>query len=96
MGLVAGFTHQTASHEAYSGRDNFGKPTFAPVQQIRVRREPAKGVSRSATGTDVAVETYYLTEALVSVQDRLDGTSVRRVKTIVDFDGFAIGTEVWV
>jgi hypothetical protein len=40
------------------------------------------------------VETKYLTEAVVSLQDKVDGTSVRRVEEIIDFDGTRLGCEV--
>lgn len=96
MSLISGFANQQATHEAYTGKDGFNKPTYAVPATIKVRKEPAKGVRKSATGTDVAVETYYLTEATVSLQDRLDGTSVRRVRDVVSKGGVRLGCEVWI
>jgi hypothetical protein len=96
VSLISGFANQQATHEAYAGKDGFGKPTYSAAVTIRVRKEPSRGVRRSATGTDVAVETYYLTEAVVNLQDRIDGTSVRRVRDVVSKGGVRLGCEVWV
>lgn len=87
MSLLTEMAHQTATIERYSGKDGFGKPTYAAPATILVRKDPARGVRRSATGTDVQVETRYMTEATVTLQDRVDGYSVRRVEEKNDIDG---------
>ncbi len=93
MSLISSFSKQTATHEVYTGKDGYGKPAFAGVVTIKVRKDPAKGVKRSATGTDVAVETEYLSEAVVSVQDRVDGAYVRRSAEIIGKNGRRLGCE---
>lgn len=96
MSLVGGFANQKATHQPRTGRDGFNRPTYGSPRTIKVRKEPDRGVKRSAMGTDVAVESYYLTEAVVNVEDKLDGVVVRRVKEIVDMGGIRLGCEVWV
>lgn len=96
MSLVAGFANQTARLEKRTGKDGFNKPVYSAPRTIRVRKEPAKGVTRSSAGTDVATESYYLTESPVAVEDRLDGFPVRRVKDVVSKGGKTIGFEVWI
>lgn len=96
MSLIKGFTNQQASLQAYTGKDGFGKPTYATAKTIKVRKERAEGVTRSATGTDVVVETYYLTEVSLRLQDKLDGVAVRRVRDVIDKSGVKLGCEAWV
>lgn len=93
MSLISSFSKQTATHERYTGKDGFGKPAYAVPVIIKVRKDPAKGVKRSATGTDVAVETEYLSEAVVSVQDKVDGSVVRRSAEIIWTNGRRLGCE---
>lgn len=95
MSIVSGFTNQKAMLQTYAGRDGFGKATYNSPRTIRVRKEPAQGVRISATGTDVAVETSYLTEETVTTQDRIDGVNVRRVADIIGMGGERLGCEVW-
>lgn len=92
MSLISSFSKQTATHEVYMGKDGYGKPAFASVATIKVRKDSAKGVKRSATGTDVAVETEYLSEAVVSVQDRVDGSAVRRSEELRLINGRLLGS----
>lgn len=96
MSLAARYTNQTARLEAYKGKDGFGKPTYSVAHTIKVRREPSKGVVRSPTGTDVGVETHYVTEANLTIQDKLDGLTIRRIETIVSFAGHTLHYEAWV
>ena len=96
MSVVAKFAKQTADLDVFTGRDGFSKATYAPTRKIKVRREAAEGVRHSATGTDVGVETYYLTEAIVTTNDKIDGHPVRRVKEITSAKGVRLGVEVWV
>ncbi len=93
MSLISGFARQEATLERKTGNDGFGKPTYSAPETIKVRKDPGKGVRRSSTGTDVAVETTYLTEATVSVQDKLDGSEVRRVEEIIAKNGVRLGCE---
>ncbi len=97
MSLIGSFSRQTATLErATGGYDNESQPAYGASETIKVRKEPASGVKRSTTGADVDVETVYMTEAVVSVQDRLDGQSVRRVSEIIDKAGKRLGCEAFV
>jgi hypothetical protein len=95
VSLISGFTNQTAKHEVRTGKDGFNRPVYGAVRTIKVRREPASGVIRSATGTDVAVESHYITEAVVAVEDRIDGSPVRRVSELINKGGAREGFEAW-
>lgn len=97
MSLIGSFSKQAAVLErATGGYDSEGQPAVGAPETIKVRKEPASGVKRSATGADVDVETVYMTEAAVSVQDRVDGSEVRRVEEIVDKAGKRLGCEFYV
>lgn len=97
MSLIGSFSKQTATLErATGGYDDEGQPAHGTQETIKVRKEPASGVKRSATGADVDVETVYMTEAVISVQDRLDGLPVRRVSEIIDKGGKRLGCEAFV
>lgn len=93
MSLIGSFSKQTAEHRPYAGRDGYGKPSYGPARTIRVRKDPAAGVRRSETGTDVAVETEYLTEEAVALHDDVDGKTVRRVVEIHGKNGKRLGCE---
>ena len=96
MSVIKKFARQSATLETYTGRDGFGKATYAPARRIKVRREAASGVRRSATGTDVDVETYYITEATVTIRDKIDGKAIRRIREVTNAKGNVDGVELWV
>ena len=103
MSLISGFANQTATLER-AGRDADGnprydaegQPTYDPPETIKVREDPATGVKRSATGADVDAESTFLTEAEVSVQDRVNGSAVRRVEEVIGKGGKRLGCEFYV
>ena len=103
MSLIGSFSKQTAVLERAAADadgnpryDDEGQPLAGVAETIRVRKEPAAGVKRSATGADVDVETVYMAEAAVGVGDRLDGLAVRRVEDIIDKGGKRLGCEAFV
>ncbi len=65
--------------------------TYASPETIRVRYEPKSGVMRTATGASVAVESYVLTETAVSLEDKIEGSLVKRVETVVNKGGKVLG-----
>lgn len=93
MGVIAKFARQTATFESYLGRDSTGRPTYTPLQTIRVRKTPDSGIQRTFTGAEVEAETSYLTEVALKPKDRLDGANIHRVKEIVNVRGETIGYE---
>jgi hypothetical protein len=97
LSLIGSFSKQTAVLErATGGYDVEAQPAYDAPETIRVRKEPASGVRRSATGQDVDVETVYMTETVIALQDRVDGSEVRRVEDIVDKGGKRLGCEFYV
>lgn len=97
MADLGPYLNQTATLErATGGYDYEGQPLAGVPETIWVRKEPASGVERSATGDDVDVETVYWTKAVVGVGDTLDGQSVRRVSEIIGKPGERLGCKAFV
>lgn len=97
MSLIGSFSKQSATLERAGGvYDDEGQPLPGETETIRCRKEPAAGKKRTATGEDVDVETVYMTEAVVTVEDKLDGHTVRRVEEIIDKAGKRLGCEAFV
>lgn len=95
MSLISGFANQAVTLQSYTGKDGFGKPTYGSARTIMARKEPDRGVVRSATGTDVPVNTYYLTEETIDLQDKLDGVPIRRIREVIGKGGQLLGYEAW-
>lgn len=74
--------------------DGFGQPLYAAPANMRALYLQKEGVRRSATGDDVEVESYALTDAPVSLGDKIEGSDVRRVEPIVR-KGKVIGRECY-
>jgi hypothetical protein len=87
MSLLDGLDNQTAVHEPYTGKDGFNKPQYDPPRTIKVRKEPARGTQRTASGDDVQVETNYWSKEYVKLPDRIDGHVVKRAREQYDLDG---------
>lgn len=85
---------QTVTIERRTGTNGFGEPIYEAPARIRALYMPREGVRRSATGDDVEVESYVLTEAPVSLGDRIEGSDVRRLEPIVR-KGQTIGRECY-
>lgn len=74
--------------------DGFGQPLYAAPADMRALYLQREGVRRSATGDDVEVESYVLTDAAVLLGDRIEGSDVRRVEPVVR-KGKTIGRECY-
>jgi hypothetical protein len=93
MSVITGFTNQTAQLQRYTGKDGFNKPTYAAAETIKVRRDGAWGKERTAVGTEIDAESEYMTEATVSVQDKVDGIPIKGVVEITGKNGVLLGYE---
>lgn len=80
--------------EGNQRHDAFGQPLYDPPASMRALYLQKEGVRRSATGDDVEVESYALTDAPVALGDRIEGSDVRRVEPIVR-KGRVIGRECY-
>ena len=103
MSLISGFANQKATLERAErdagGNPKYdaeGQPTYGPPETIKVREDPATGVKTTATGADVDAESTFLSEAVVLVQDRVNGSAVRRVEPIIGKGGRRLGCEFYV
>jgi hypothetical protein len=95
MSLISDYANQTVSLERKESTNDYGDTTYADAESILAVYELASGLRRSLTGDEVAVESRVLTETAVALGDRIEGSSVRRVVPVIDFDGETIGYEAF-
>jgi hypothetical protein len=95
MSLISDYANQTVSLERKESTNDYGDVTYSDTESILAVYEPATGLRRSLTGDEVAVESRVLTETPVSLGDRIEGSSVRRVIPVIGFDGETIGYEAY-
>lgn len=95
MGLISGFANQAVELEKAGGTDGSGDHVPGEKRTIRARFEPAFGSKRTATGELVEVESYVLSEAEIALGDRIEGSEVVRVETIIGKNGKVLGYEAW-
>ncbi len=100
MSLISSFTKQVVAVRRRTGTDFYGQPTYdppvgSPPRFVKCRLEPKKGVVRTSMGEDIDVDSYLLTEAEITLDDEVEGSSVRRVEPIVDKAGKIIGYEAY-
>lgn len=88
------YLRHTAELERKTDRtDRFGQAVYEPPETVAARKTPVRGVVRTETGEDVEAETEIVTgpDVPVEVQDRIDGSDVRRVIERSDKAGRIIG-----
>lgn len=92
MGLIAGFSGQSVSHERYLGMQS-GTARFAPAVTIKARYEPGAGKRYTESGTEISAESYVLTEVELKVGDKIEGKALRRAAPIISRNGRVLGYE---
>jgi hypothetical protein len=93
--IVTRYANQTVTLERKSGTNDYGDASYDDPVTISARYEPRSGLRRSITGDEVAVESLVLTEIPLSLGDLVEGSSVRRVETIVDKSGRILGYQAY-
>lgn len=95
MTLVSSFSAQEITLERKEGGNFYGETSYADPVTIRARYEPNSGMRRSATGVDVEVESYVLTETEIKLGDLIEGSEVRRVEPVIAKNGKTLGYEAY-
>lgn len=80
--------------DSYEG-NTYDPPDIEDAETIMAVYEPASGLTRTLGGDEVAVESRVLTQTSVGLGDKIEGSAVRRVAPVPDFDGTTIGYEVF-
>lgn len=102
MSIVTRYANQLVTLERRS-RDEDGTPLgnqwegaiYEDAETIKARYVPSFGTTRTATGDATQAETYVLTEEPVRLLDKIEGSEVKRVETIVTKRGTVLGYEVY-
>jgi hypothetical protein len=93
--IVTRYANQTVTLERKSSTNDYGDTIYDDPVTISARYEPRTGLRRSITGDEVAVESLILTETAIALGDVIEGSSVRRVETIVDKGGRILGYQAY-
>lgn len=96
MSLISDNANQLVTLERLASEDaRFHEARYGGRKTISAVYEPASGSVRTQNGTQVNVESRVVSTEAIALGDKIEGSEVVRVVSIIDFDGTTVGYEAF-